>query len=173
MALMDRLGGLADEAARLRGSVDSEDLRVLGKEVLGFVPDVVRMLRGVVGDDRVPHKAKIEAGAAIAYLLSPFDRVTDLIPVVGQLDDVAVIAFAVRRLVAGAGEPVLREYWTGSDRAFRALMSLTTALATPAGLLRRTAVLGGLIGVLRGVRRHGDGYVVDGEVVDRHSTPPR
>src|SRR6185369_157646 len=114
-------------------SLDKDAVRTFGREVATFLPDLALMLRGVVADPRVPQSAKVEAGAALAYLVSPRNRLTNVIPVIGQLDDVAVVAFAFRRLVVGAGEPILREHWRGSDRAFHALIGASSALASPAG----------------------------------------
>ena len=167
-------------------SVNSDALREFGREAARFIPDLVVMLRGVAADPRVPQSAKMEAAAAVAYLLSPKNRLTSLIPVVGQLDDVAVLAFAFRRLVVGAGEPILREHWRGSDRAFQALIGASAALASPAGMVRRAKVAwsvagaafnrlgngGGRVGSVFGQHRpgseFGDGVrVVDGEVISR------
>jgi uncharacterized membrane protein YkvA (DUF1232 family) len=147
--------------------LDPATLRVLGREVAAFIPDVVHMLRGVATDDRVPHEAKLEAAAALAYVVSPFDRIIDWIPVIGKLDDVAVVAFAVRRLLLAAGEPVLRDHWRGGERGFRLLLDVVAALATPRGLLRRAALAGGLVRIVREARSRGGGPVIDGEVLDR------
>ncbi|MBL7497940.1 DUF1232 domain-containing protein [Frankia sp. CNm7] len=153
-------------------TLDKDALRSFGREVATFLPDTAFMLRGVVADPRVPQSAKLEAGAALAYLVSPKNKITNVIPVIGQLDDVAVIAFAFRRLVVGAGEPILREHWRGSDRAFHALIGASSALASPAGMVRKaklaTTIAGAAFGRVGGVGRFGgSGRVVDGEVVGR------
>jgi uncharacterized membrane protein YkvA (DUF1232 family) len=44
----------------------------------------------------------------------PFDLVPDFIPVVGQLDDVVVVALALRAVLRGGGEALVREHWPGS-----------------------------------------------------------
>lgn len=157
-----------------------EALAALGREVVRFVPDVVAMLRGVLADPRVPQQAKVEAGAALAYLVSPLNRLTSRVPLVGKADDVAVVAFATRRLLMAAGEPVLREHWRGSPRGLDVLLGITTALMSPRGMLRRTALLGAMAGTARDVvgsgrpgarrwrgSRRGD--VIDGEVLARRT----
>jgi uncharacterized membrane protein YkvA (DUF1232 family) len=141
------------------------------REVVRFVPDAAAMLRGVVADPRVPQSAKVEAGAALAYLVSPANRMTNWVPIVGKVDDVAVVAFAVRRLLVGAGEPVLRDHWRGHPKGLEVLLGLTTALASPKGFLRRSALLRALLAAAgEGVRRPGAGRVVDGEVLGRRET---
>ncbi len=164
-------------------TLDKDAVRQFGREITMFFPDLVIMLRQVVADPRVPQSAKVEAAAALAYLVSPRNRLTNMIPVVGQLDDVAIVAFAFRRLVVGAGEPILREHWRGSDRGFQVLIGASSALASPAGALRKAKVARSLVaaGIDRvrggGASRaggssgasgaSGSGRVVDGEVVDR------
>src|SRR4051794_21625761 len=139
------------------------------REVARFVPDTVAMLRRVLTDPRVPQSAKVEAGAALAYLVSPVNKLTSWVPVVGKVDDVAVVAFAVRRLLVGAGEPVLRDHWRGHPRGLEVLLGLTTALSSPKGLLRRSAILRAVLAAVGegAVGRPGAGQVIEGEVLDR------
>lgn len=48
--------------------------------------------RAVLSDQRVPLGAKLVAPAIVLYLLMPFDIIPDFIPVLGQIDDLLVIA---------------------------------------------------------------------------------
>jgi uncharacterized membrane protein YkvA (DUF1232 family) len=47
--------------------------------------------RGVLADPRTPVLGKILLGAAIAYVVMPFDLIPDWIPVLGQLDDLVIV----------------------------------------------------------------------------------
>jgi uncharacterized membrane protein YkvA (DUF1232 family) len=160
-------------------TMDMDALRSFAREAAAFVPDVAYMLRGVVADPRVPRSAKLKAGAALAYLVSPKGRVIGMIPVVGQLDEVALLAIAFQRLVAGSDPEILREHWRGTDRAFQALLGATSALASPAGKLRRAKVVTTLAGAAFGRMGGQAGWgpfmgmarVVDGEVVGRDNEP--
>jgi uncharacterized membrane protein YkvA (DUF1232 family) len=145
------------------------------REVARFGPDVVTMVRRVVADPRVPPSVKLEVAGALAYLVSPRGRVLNLLPVIGQLDDIAIVAFAFRRLAAGAGEPVLRDHWRGTERSFQLLMNATSALATPRGVVRKVALARSLAvsardrldrsGRASGGIGYGTGGIVEGEVV--------
>jgi uncharacterized membrane protein YkvA (DUF1232 family) len=149
-------------------ALDKTQLQALAREVLRFFPDVANMLRGVLADPRVPQAAKVEAGAALAYLVSPVNRMTSWVPVIGRVDDVAVLAFAMRRLLMGAGEPVLREHWRGSPRGLDILLAFAHALSAPAGVMRRSALIGAVLNAARDVRsRPGKGRVVEGQVLRR------
>jgi uncharacterized membrane protein YkvA (DUF1232 family) len=46
-------------------------------------------------DRRTPLLPKLLLGAAILYAISPLDLLPDVIPFVGQIDDLAVLAFAI------------------------------------------------------------------------------
>ena len=148
--------------------VDRDELVQLAREVVSFVPDVVVMLRGVLEDERVPRSVKLQTGAILAYIASPIDVIPDFVPVLGQLDDGALAAFAVRRLLTAAGEPVLREHWRGSERGLQMLLSLSAALSVPSRTLRRIGIAGAVSHLFRRETRTPDGHrVVDGEVVRR------
>lgn len=140
-------------------AVDTERLKAIAREAAQFVPDVAHLFREVARDPRVPKRVKYEVGAAATYLLLPFDVIPDFIPGLGQLDDVAIIGWAVRRLLMGAGENVLREHWRGNDRGFEILMQAAAAGLRPRKLLAALAF------GTAATARSGKGDVIDGEVV--------
>lgn len=148
-------------------TVDRDKARALGREAMAFVPDVVRLFRAVAKDPRVPRRVKVEVGAAAAYLVLPIDLIPDFIPGLGQLDDIAIAGWAMRRLLLGAGESVLREHWTGSERGLEVLLQIASVGLRPKRLLSAIA-LGGLLGG----RGEGTHDVIDGEVVPPPA-PPR
>jgi uncharacterized membrane protein YkvA (DUF1232 family) len=51
----------------------------------------VRFFRLLLADTRVPRKVKLLPFLLIPYLAMPFDLVPDFIPVLGYLDDVAIV----------------------------------------------------------------------------------
>ncbi len=97
-----------------------EDARAIAR----FVPDVVVLLRRLVGDDRVPARSKLVLFALAGYLVFPVDLIPDFLPGVGQLDDALVLAFALRAVVRGAGRDVVAEHWPGSAESLGAVLRL-------------------------------------------------
>lgn len=72
----------------------------------------IRLLR----DSRVSRLDRALVLAAFAYLLMPADVIPDVIPVLGQVDDLALISLSVGRLFERVAPSVLLENWTGEPR---------------------------------------------------------
>lgn len=62
--------------------------------------------------------------ALIAYLALPIDLVPDVVPVVGYVDDVILVAVLLRGVVRRAGPGPLRRHWPGTDEGLEALWRL-------------------------------------------------
>ena len=91
-------------------------------ELARFVTDAGRLLWRVARDPRVPWPAKVVAGGALAYVVSPVDLVPDVIPGVGKLDDLYLLVRALRYLAGAAGYDLLHELWPGSEDGFALLL---------------------------------------------------
>ena len=94
------------------------------RELAAFVPDCAVLLRRLLGDPRVPARAKVALGLLVAYLAMPFDLVPDFIPVAGQLDDAIVAALALRFVLRSGGPELLREHWPGPEESLVVLERL-------------------------------------------------
>jgi uncharacterized membrane protein YkvA (DUF1232 family) len=138
----------------------------LARETTAFLPDVARLFKDVLRDPRVPRVAKVKVGAALAYLVSPLDLIADVIPGVGMLDDVAIIAYAARELLDGAGPELVREHWHGSEHGLDVVLRLVATDLRPRTMLKGLVadLVGG--GAFRSTRPPRT-RVIDGEVVDR------
>jgi len=87
------------------------------KQIVMFVPNIVRLTIALAADGRVPARTKVLLAAAAAYFISPVDLIPDWIPVLGQLDD-AVLAMIVIDTILNYVDPELVcEHWRGSPRA--------------------------------------------------------
>jgi uncharacterized membrane protein YkvA (DUF1232 family) len=77
------------------------------------LPRYLRLVAGLLRDARVSRVDRLLVGASFVYAIFPFDILPDVIPVVGQIDDLALIAFALTRLFERAGREVIRAHWSG------------------------------------------------------------
>jgi uncharacterized membrane protein YkvA (DUF1232 family) len=83
-------------------------------EAKQLVPDLVRLVRSLAGDARLPGGVRRRLGLLLAYLALPIDLVPDVIPVLGYADDVIVVGLVLRSVVRAAGEDALVRHWPGS-----------------------------------------------------------
>jgi uncharacterized membrane protein YkvA (DUF1232 family) len=92
------------------------------KDLASFLPDCVRAARRLRRDPRVPRRAKFAVLIAAAWVISPIDLIPEFIPVIGPLDDVIVVALALRYAARQVPEEVLFEAWSGSPDLLRKLI---------------------------------------------------
>lgn len=72
--------------------------------------DDLRLVWALMGDPRVALQVKAIPALATVYLLSPLDLVPGWIPILGQLDDLAVLILAVRAFKSAVPASILAEY---------------------------------------------------------------
>lgn len=86
---------------------------------LMLIPNFLKLLYRLFKDKRVPLAEKALLVGAIAYVVSPIDIIPDVIPFIGQVDDLYLIALVTLRLLSRTGDDVLREHWDGSGDVVR------------------------------------------------------
>jgi hypothetical protein len=91
------------------------------RELLGVIPDVLRLLRSLIGDGSVPADVRIVLVGLIAWIVSPIDLIPEFIPGLGPLDDVIVAIVAMRYVRRRVGLEALRDRWVGSEDGFALL----------------------------------------------------
>ncbi|MBM4051051.1 MAG: DUF1232 domain-containing protein [Planctomycetes bacterium] len=85
------------------------------KEAILLIPNVLKLTYRLLRDPRVSSVDKAMLGGLLVYLISPIDLVPDFIPVLGELDDLVLVALVFNRLVARAGRDVVLEHWDGRE----------------------------------------------------------
>ena len=83
------------------------------KGVIMLIPNFLKLLFRLFKDSRVPMAEKAMLIGAIAYVVSPLDLLPDVIPVIGQVDDLYLIGLVVLRLLARTDDAVIQEHWEG------------------------------------------------------------
>ncbi len=92
------------------------------KELASFLPDCVTTVRRLRKDPRVPRRAKLAVGFAGLWVLSPIDLIPEFLPVIGPLDDVVVVALALRYAARQVPPDVLFEAWPGKRSVMERLL---------------------------------------------------
>ncbi len=110
------------------------------REVAGAIPAMAKLVVRLVRDDRVPLSRKLLLAAAAAYLLSPVDFLPDVLPVLGHLDELALVMLVFEKLVLQTDDEVLFDLWEGDPSVLAKMLRI--ARSSPRDL--RMAVMRGL-----------------------------
>ncbi len=94
------------------------------REMLGLIPDILRLLRSLIGDPSAPLDVRLVLVGLVAWILSPIDLIPEFIPVLGPMDDVVVAIVAMRYVRRRVGTDDLRRRWSGSAAGFAMLLTV-------------------------------------------------
>jgi uncharacterized membrane protein YkvA (DUF1232 family) len=101
------------------------------KNLLMFLPNMIVLCAKLMVDSRVPRTERALFAGALIYAIIPFDFIPDMIPFVGQIDDLFLISLTILRLIDRTDDRVVREHWRGGGD----IIQLVESVATMAPLL--------------------------------------
>ena len=76
-----------------------------------MLPACVTTARRLRRDPRVPRRVKLVVLGAGLWVLSPIDLIPEFLPLIGPLDDVVVVALALRYAARRIPRDALQEAW--------------------------------------------------------------
>jgi uncharacterized membrane protein YkvA (DUF1232 family) len=94
------------------------------KDLATLLPACATTVRRLRTDRRVPRRARFALALAAAWVLSPIDLIPEFLPVIGPLDDVVVVALALRYAAKRVPRHVLFEAWPAEPRLLERLVPL-------------------------------------------------
>jgi uncharacterized membrane protein YkvA (DUF1232 family) len=92
------------------------------RDLAAFIPDCVTTVRRLRRDPRVPRSAKVAIVIAGIWVASPIDLIPEFLPVIGPLDDIVVVALALRYAGRRVPRDVLLAAWPGEPRLIERLL---------------------------------------------------
>ena len=92
------------------------------KELARFLPACVTTVRRLRRHPAVPRGVRVVLVVAGLWVLSPIDLIPEFLPVIGPLDDVVVVALALRHAARRVPREVLLEAWPGDRRVVLRLL---------------------------------------------------
>jgi uncharacterized membrane protein YkvA (DUF1232 family) len=101
------------------------------KNLLMFLPNMIMLSMRLMVDSRVPKTERALFAAATIYAVIPLDFLPDMLPFIGQVDDLFLIAMTLLRLIDRTDDTVVREHWHGGGD----IVALAESAATVAPLL--------------------------------------
>ena len=96
--------------------------KTLARELISLLPNLVRLFRGLLGDERVPRSSKALLVLGGLWLASPIDLIPEFLPGIGAIDDAVVAGLVLRHVVRRAGPDVVRDHWRGDPRTIAVLL---------------------------------------------------
>ncbi|MFG1848052.1 YkvA family protein [Micromonospora carbonacea] len=109
------------------------------RDLAAFVPDCVTMVRRLRRDPRVPRRAKVAVLLAGLWVASPVDLIPEFLPVIGPLDDIVVVALALRYAGRQVPRDVLLAAWPGEARLIERLLGTPAASRASSPRIRQGA----------------------------------
>ena len=92
------------------------------RDLAQFLPACADLVRKLRRDARVPLRAKIALAFAALWVLSPIDLIPEFLPIIGPLDDVLVVTFALRYAARAIPREALFENWSGNPRLLERIL---------------------------------------------------
>jgi uncharacterized membrane protein YkvA (DUF1232 family) len=92
------------------------------KDLATVLPACATTARRLRRDARVPRRARIAVVIALVWVLSPIDLIPEFLPIIGPLDDVLVVALALRYAARQVPHEVLFEAWPAEPRILERLL---------------------------------------------------
>lgn len=100
----------------------------LAKDLATVLPACVTTARRLRRDPRVPRRVRVAVAFAGVWVLSPIDLIPEFIPVIGPLDDIVVVALALRYAARRVPPEALVEAWPADRRILSRLAPATAAI---------------------------------------------
>lgn len=90
-----------------------ESVKNMAKQLLLLIPNLVKLLYRMVKDNRVLASEKAILLGTIMYVYSPLDFLPDVIPFIGQIDDILLVALILKRFINSVDRSILVSHWDG------------------------------------------------------------
>lgn len=87
-------------------------------QLVRIVPDVLRLVRQLIGDGSVPFGVRAALVGLLLWLINPVDLIPEFIPILGPLDDVVVAVLVLRYVRRRLGDEELRRRWPGTPEGY-------------------------------------------------------
>ncbi len=94
----------------------------LAKDLATILPACATTARRLRRDPRVPTRAKLVVAFAGLWVLSPIDLIPEFLPIIGPLDDIVVVALALRYAAKRTPPEAIIEAWPADRRILQRLL---------------------------------------------------
>jgi uncharacterized membrane protein YkvA (DUF1232 family) len=121
-----------------------------------LLPDLFLLITRLMLDGRVGGRHKVYMGAALVYVISPIDLISERrFGVLGYLDDLVVVVAALNNLVNEIDPAIVTEHWSGKADLLASMQKILAQADNLVGAGRLDKILAAL-----GIRRPAAGQAV-------------
>ena len=125
-------------ASRIRAPKDVTEV----VDLIRRLPTYIRLVWALLRDGRVPAQQKLILVGIGGYLFFPIDLIPDFVPVLGQLDDLAVVLLGLDLFIRSAPAEIVDEHLAkisqDKDQLRRDIATAERVLGDRLGLVRDT-----------------------------------
>ena len=94
-------------------------------DYLFLLPDFFMLLFRLMKDERVEKKQKFFIVGVMAYVISPIDLIPDFIPIIGYVDDLVLVVFAINSLLNEIDIEIVQDNWSGDTAMLQKLKDVS------------------------------------------------
>jgi len=95
-------------------------------DYLLLLPDLFHLLCALALDPEIPSKHKAKIAVALAYIVSPFDLVPEIVlGPIGLLDDLALAAWILNGIFNEVERSIVLRHWKGQSDLLGTIQTLT------------------------------------------------
>ena len=106
------------------------DKRAKGFEYIFALPDFFFLLTRLLFDDRVKKSYKAFIAGIITYIILPIDLIPDFIPIIGYIDDMAMVVFGVDYLIKHINKQIILDNWSGEGDVLAFVKKTITSISS-------------------------------------------
>jgi uncharacterized membrane protein YkvA (DUF1232 family) len=91
------------------------------KQALMFIPNLLKLLYRLIEEEAISLENKVLLIGTAVYVVSPWDFLPDMIPFLGQIDDLLLMALVLKRILESVDQEVVNKHWDGSEELLELL----------------------------------------------------
>lgn len=88
---------------------------------MGFFKQLIKFIKDVAADERIPTRDKRVLLALVALVISPFDLIPDWIPIIGLMDDLVLLAIVLDYFFNVLEQDILLSHYPWGMKSFVSL----------------------------------------------------
>lgn len=135
------------EARAVKKGLDPGPVKAAVWELLLLLPRLLKLTVALLADGRVPLGLRLKCGLALAYVVSPFDLLSEAaFGPVGMLDDLAILLIVLDVLLNEVDPQIVRDHWRGSED----VLKMVSSSAGATRLFIPDSIYNKIIGFFRG-----------------------